>query len=271
MKKKAIVALSALAALTACGTKKQAEEPATRSLIVYYSQTGTTEQVAQIFQQLTGADTMRIEAEQPYEGDFNATIARCQEEMQNQSLPTLLPLTKNVEDYDTLYIGYPVWFGIPALPMQSFLSQVELKGKVVIPFCTFGSGGNTSIEVVTSGGAIVPAWYGVRAARVGKAEAEVKAFLTNLGILEGEEAELPDFSEQVPVSDSVRVIYDAACGTYPMPLGTPVSVGQRATAEGTEYLFTNESQSEDGQVATSTIYVIAYANGDAPEFTQVVR
>jgi len=270
MKKTCILLLSALAALTSCTGSKPEKS---HSLIVYYSQTGTTEKVAQIFRSMTGADIMRIQAETAYIGDFNATIQRCQEEMKSDSVPALLPFDKQVADYDTIYLGYPVWFGIPAQPMNSFLRHTDLTGKVVIPFCTFGSGGNTSIARVESAmkGGKVPGWYGVRTARIAKAGDEVEDFLISLGIRQGERPALANFSDQQPLTDDDKALFDAACGSYPMPLGTPVSVGSRAIAGGTEYSFTCQSATPDGATSSSTIYVRKMDNGEAPEFTQVVR
>lgn len=274
MKTTFVWALGALAALTACsGSKQTQEEPSTRSLIVYYSQTGATEQVAKLLQSKTGADMTRIETVVPYDGDFAATIARCQEEMRVDSLPALQPVGKQIADYDTLYLGYPVWFGIPAQPMNALLKQADLKGKVVIPFCTFGSGGNTSIAKIEEhlNGGTMPGWYGVRNARVSKADAELDAFLVSVGAKKGEVAARSEFGEQQPLTDEDRALYDAACGSYPMPLGTPVSVASRPIAGGMEYLFTNESQSAEGQTATSTLYIVKMEGEEAPEFTQVVR
>ena len=113
--KKLVLMLSTLVALTAC-TKKQAPapepEPATPgSLVLFFSQAGSTEKVAQLIAAKTGADIEKFDVATAYDGDFNATIVRCQEEMKNGTVPELAPLTKDVAKYDTIYLGYPIWFG----------------------------------------------------------------------------------------------------------------------------------------------------------------
>lgn len=267
--KKTLFLLGALAAMTACTPKQNNEEtPATKSLVLYYSQTHATEQVANLIQQMTGADIEAITAVTPYDGDFQQTIARCQEEMSNGTFPELNALDKNVAEYDTIYLGYPVWFGTFAMPVGSLVKDNDFAGKVIIPFCTFGSGGlNTSadqLKIQLPNATILPG-YGVRNARVAVAEAEVKQFLINGGIIAGEKLELPDFSEQKELTEAETEIFNAACSSYSMPLGTPVTVGSRAIANGTEYLFT-----VDNNGAAAQIYVTA-AEGMSPEFTQVVR
>lgn len=261
--KNTISLLCAALALTSCGTK-QNQAPASKSLVVYYSQTGATKQVAELIAAKTNADIDSILLENPYTGDFGQTIARCQEEMQKGEVPAV-KTSLNVANYDTIYVGYPVWFGIPAQPMNGWLKAADLKGKVVVPFCTFGSGGNTSIENVkaAAAGATVLNYYGVRNARVAKASVELDQFLSDI---KTGNCSAPKFGEQEAITDETKAIFDAACGSYQMPLGTPVSVA----VNGTDYLFVTESQSPDGAVAQAKIYVTAPA-GAEPEFTRVDR
>lgn len=267
MKKFAIL-MALFATLTACTSKKQAEnnEPAaTKSLVLYYSQTNITKQVAEAIQQLTGADIEAFDAANPYTGDFGATIARCQEEMANGTAPEINALKCDIAAYDTIYLGYPVWFGTYAMPVSGLLKAVDLSGKVIVPFCSFGSGGlNTSTDAlkqVLPNATFVPG-YGVRTARIAAAKAEVKQFLINSGIIAGEAVVLPEFSEQQPVGDAEKAIFDAACSSYNMPLGTPVTCGSRTLANGTEYLFTVEPAAQ---------IFVTVEEGKDPEFTMVNR
>lgn len=274
----ATVALTA--AFSSCVKNKSVSETVSAeelktSLVVYYSQTGATEQVANLIQQKVDADIEKLELVNPYDGDFGATIARCQEEMKSGQMPELKALTHPIADYDTLYIGYPVWFGTYAMPIESFLKANKLDGKVIIPFCTFGSGGlNTSTDnmkkVLTN--AKILDGYGVRNARVSKASDELDRFLIVSGIKEGEVEALPEFSAQVPVNANDKAIFDEACSSYQMPLGTPETAGHRSIKEGTEYLFTVSMKTEDGSTQNAQIYVIkGSAEGAVAEFTQVVR
>lgn len=269
MKKTIVMAFAALAVLAACTDKQEKRG----SIVVYYSQTGATEKVAQLIAEKTGADLLRIEAESPYDGDFDATIARCKEEMEAGTLPALQALEKDAASYDTIYLGFPIWFGVAAPPMKTYAKEISLEGKVVIPFCTFGSGGlETGVADLKKDlpGATFLEGYGVRNARLGKANDEIDRWLTEIGIKAGEVEKWPDFGEQTAVSEEVQAIYDAACGDYPMPLGTPVSVRSRSITGGMEYDFENKSTGRDGQEMTSHIYVFSL-DGEKPEFTKAVR
>lgn len=272
--KKLLIILSAVITMTACTNKKQAETtPAAKSLVLYYSQTNTTKQVAELIQQAVGADIEAIDATVPYDGDFLATIARGQKEIAEGNGPELNPIQSNVSAYDTIYIGYPVWFGTYACPIMTLLKTVDLSGKVIVPFCTFGSGGlNTSINDLKNAlpnTNILPG-YGVRQARIASAKAEVNEFLIRSGIIAGEAETLVDFSEQQALTDEDKAIFDAACSSYSMPLGSPVSCGKRVRQSGTEYLFIAENTGRDGATSNVEIYVINDNEGKA-EFTQVVR
>ena len=87
--KKGLVLFTALLALVGCNSqKKNAAKDSTpkaqKYLVVYYSQTGATQQVAQVFARLLGADTLRIKVERPYDGTYQETIERCQKEMKKR-------------------------------------------------------------------------------------------------------------------------------------------------------------------------------------------
>ena len=277
--KKLFLLMSACVALTAC-TKKQAPapepEPATPgSLVLYYSQAGATEKVAQLIAQQTGADIEKFDVSPAYDGDFNATIARCQQEMKDGTLPELVALKKDVAKYDTIYLGYPIWFGTYAPPVTALLKAVDLKGKVVVPFCSFGSGGlessTAALKAALPESTLLPG-YGVRAARVEKAAKEVECFLVENGIKAGEKVSLPDFSEAKPVKKTDVAVFDAACGDYQMPLGIPVLVSQRALSDATEYCFLCKNKGQKDKEASTKIYVTAPNDKNLkPEFTKVVR
>lgn len=267
------IAVAAIA-LVGC-SKKQSVEPTTKSLVIYYSQTGTTKALAEEIRKQVGADIEQIEAEVPYDGDFGATVARCQQEMAEGSLPVIKPITADISKYDTIYIGYPVWFGQYALPMASLIANIDLSGKKVIPFCSFGSGGlNSTTDALRKDqpNADVLEGYGVRTARVNRIAKEVPDFLKRNGYIEGAVPALTEFSEQQPVTEAESTIFEAACGNYQFPLGKPLTFGTRDIEEGKEYKFVVVSAGREGEESTSTIYVICYnEEGLAPEFTQVVR
>lgn len=272
-----LLILGAAVALTACTDKQANTENTeqTKSLVIYYSQTGATAKVADLIAEQTGADIDSVVAVNPYNGSFDETIARCQDEMKKGEVPEVKPIAHDIANYDTLYIGTPVWFGTMAQPMAGFLKTANLEGKVVIPFVTFGSGGletTTAAMKTAAPKATFVDGYGVRNARIEKAADEVNTFLIRRGIIAGEvEEELP-FGETRKLNDADKALWQEACGDYPMPLGTPVSVAERKAKGGTEYQFTAESKDAQGNAAKAEVFVVASEKeGVKAEFTHVVR
>ena len=272
-----LILATTIVALTAasCGNNKQ-EAP--KVLVLYYSQTGNTKAVAQEIATLLDADIDVIEAAEPYDGDFQATIERCMKDREEGVLPTIQPLKADIASYDVIFIGYPVWFGTYAPPVATLLNQVDLTGKKVVPFCTFGSGGlESSVKDLAAQqpGAEILSGYGVRAARMEAMPQEVDQFLKASGFVEGEYTQLEDFGEQHPVSDEEAVVFNAAVDGYPMLHAQAKAVATRAIPGGTEYRFTavdlpREDNPNMPPAGEMQVYVIATQDA-APVFTRVVR
>lgn len=253
--------------LTACTKQKV--------LVLYYSQTGTTQALAEELQRQLGADIEQIEAVMPYDGDFAATIERSGKERESGVVPEIKPVQANLADYDVIFIGYPIWFGTYAMPIATLVRENNFEGKTIVPFCTFGSGGlGSSTEALKEAlpKANVKQGYGVRQARIEAAPKELERFLIENGFKKGRVAPLPEYSEQVPVTEEDSLIFDAACSGYQFPLGKPVTVGKRKTDESIDYKFTARSLGFDGKETTSTIFITIGKEAEAkPVFTEVVR
>ena len=252
---------------TACGSK----DSRTKQLVLYYSQTGATEKVAQELQTILGAGMEAIELENPYTGTYAETIERVGKERQSGNLPKLKPLKADLSKYDEVFLGYPIWFGTYALPIASLVKECDFEGKKIVPFCTFGSGGLEpaiqDLKKALPKAEIAENGFGIRNARVASTVKELKRFLIENGYMEGSVEALPGYSEMRPVTDEEKQIFDAACGDYQFPLGTPTLVGKRGTSDGVDYIFSVESRG-----GTSTIYVtVSNEEGAKPEFTRVVR
>lgn len=273
MKRILILAAAVLAAV-ACGQKSQTS----KALILYYSQTATTRAVAEEIQKLTGADIEEIALVNPYDGTYQETIERGSREVAEGVLPELQPLKANLAEYDVIFLGYPVWFGTYANPIGTLLATVDLSGKKIIPFCTFGSGSleasAAAIAAKLPKSEVLPA-YGVRAARIDAMPQEVETFLKQLGCIPGEVAPLADFPAPHAVSEEEAAIFDVAVADYPMISAVAREVASRAVPGGTEYCFKAVNKPREGReiapnAPTQTIYVIAM-DGQAPIFTRVVR
>ena len=257
-----------------CGPKKEAP----KVLVLYYSQTSNTKAVAEEIATRLGADMEEIVPETPYDGDFQATIERCMQEREQGVIPTIQPIKADIAQYDVVFIGYPVWFGTYAPPIAALLDQVDLSGKKVVPFCTFGSGGlESSVKdmVEKQPNAEVLPGYGVRAARLEAMPKEVDQWLKAGGFIEGEYTQLAEFPEQHEVNEEEAAIFDAAVDGYPMIHAKATMVASRALPEGTEYLFTavdlpREDKPDMPPAGEMKVYVTV-AEGAAPVFTRVIR
>lgn len=111
-------------------------------VVVYFTGTGNTEKVAAYIAEDTGASTFQITPEDPYtmeDLDWTTDGSRVNREHDDESLRNV-PLTTtevpNWDSYDTVFLGYPIWWGIAAWPVDSFVSANDFTGKTVIPFCT---------------------------------------------------------------------------------------------------------------------------------------
>lgn len=281
MKQFALSAMAIAATLltTACTGKKaenQAETKSPKCLVIYYSQSGTTKTVAEEFQRQLGADIEAIEAETPYDGDFMATVQRFQQENQNQVSAAIKPIKSNINNYDVIFIGYPIWGGTFASPMSTFIASQTFEGKKVVLFCTFGSGGlEGTVEALKTAlpkAQVITSGYGLRTARLASATTEIERFLIENGFVTGQVEQLPNYSDQIAVTDDEIAIFNTACGDYQFPLGTPVTCGKRTTSTSTDYMFVAKSAMPNGAESQSTIYVtISNAENAKAEFTRVVR
>ena len=270
----------AMMVVTSCSQKSQnsEKEKASKVLVLYYSQTSNTKTVATEIATRLNADIEEIALVEPYDTAFQATIDRCKADREKGILPEIKPLKLNVADYDTIFLGYPIWFGTYAPPIASLLDKVDLSGKWVMPFCTFGSGGlESSVKDLTEkqpDAKIMPG-YGVRAARMDAVPKEVEHYLKSIGFIKGELFMPADFPEQHPVSADEAAIFDAAVNGYPMLNAKAKTVASRTILDGTEYLFTAMDmprENKPGMPPASEIKVYVLVEKDkAPVFTRVVR
>ncbi len=127
--------------------KTQDTNTSSKILVVYYSATGSTKAVAETIADTAGADLFEITPVDPYTSDdLNWTNDNSRVSVEhNDESKRDVPLTKttpdNWADYDTVFIGYPIWWGIAAWPVNNFITGNDFTGKTVIPFCTSASSG----------------------------------------------------------------------------------------------------------------------------------
>lgn len=159
-----------------------------RTLVVYYSATGTTESVAQTIADTVGADLFEVVPAQPYTSDdlnWSNNDSRVSREHNDESLRTVELTTTAVdgwEDYDTVFVGYPIWWGIAAWPLSSFVAANDFTGKTVIPFCTsassgLGQSGDLLAELAGTG-----TWLDGQRFSRGSKESDITSWVNGLGL-----------------------------------------------------------------------------------------
>ena len=262
-----------------CGSKKETpKEETPKMLVLYYSQTGNTKAVAEEIATKLGADIEEIVMVNPYDPDFQATIDRCMKEREQGIIPEIQPVKADIAAYDVIFLGFPVWFGTYAPPVQKFLLGADLSGKKIVPFCTFGSGGLESsvndLKQAAPNSEIMPG-YGVRAARLEAMPKELDNFLKTSGFLEGEVIQLEAFEQPHDVSEEETAIFNAAVDGYPMLHAKAKTVAVRSIPDGKEYLFTavdlpREDKPDMPPAGEMKVYVTV-ENGQTPVFTKVIR
>ena len=121
-----------------------------KTMIVYYSRTGenywngsiknlekgNTETVAEMVADMTGGDLFEVETVKTYPEDYYQCIDEAKAELQRGDRPEVKAYADDLEDYDTIYVGYPNWLGTMPMVMFTFLEHYDLSGKRIIPFCT---------------------------------------------------------------------------------------------------------------------------------------
>ncbi len=114
-------------------------------LVVYYSATGNTKEAAEYIASATGGDLFELVPTEPYQmedlnwTDENSRVVYEHNHPQERTVPLVSATPDGFADYDTVFLGYPIWWGIAAWPVDGFLKANDLTGKTVIPFCTSAS------------------------------------------------------------------------------------------------------------------------------------
>lgn len=131
-----------------------------KSLIVYYSHSGTTRRLAELIAKETGGDLLELVPETAYPQDYNSVVAQAKRELQSGHRPALKTALPDLSAYDMVFVGTPNWWSSPAPPVLTFLGQVGQSGVQIAPFCTHGGGGSGHIrrdmEKAGHGAALLP-------------------------------------------------------------------------------------------------------------------
>ena len=157
-------------------------------LVVYYSATGNTEAVAGYIAEATGGDLFELEPAEPYtDADLNWTDenSRVTLEHEDESLrdvELVADTVDNWDSYDTVFIGYPIWWGIAAWPVDTFVEANDFTGKTVIPFCTSSNSGLGQSGELLSEMAGTGDWLEGQRFRSSASQEDVTEWVDSLGL-----------------------------------------------------------------------------------------
>ena len=189
-----LVCIAGVSIFAACGSETQSTAPPAQLpdangsvLIAYFSHTGNTESVAQSLQGMTGADIFEIQRETPYD----LSVDDPEEEIDSNARPPLAEYLPEdaMAEYDTVFVGYPIWYQTMPAPVRTFLEYYDFSGKSVISFCTAASssitGSNADFEESArlKGGDAVNVIFGRRFRR--NETAAMSAWVESLGLSDG--------------------------------------------------------------------------------------
>ena len=115
-------------------------------LIAYFSKTGNTEAIAQEIQSLTNGTLVEIETVEPYPDSYSETVDIAESEKEANARPEIQDLNIDMSKYDTVFIGYPIWWYTYPQVILTFFDNYDLTGKTIVPFVTHGGSGMSGTE-----------------------------------------------------------------------------------------------------------------------------
>lgn len=160
---------------------------ATASIQVWNGKTtGNTGVLADMIAEATGADLFSIQTVEKYPDTYDETIDKGQEERNADARPELVAHVENLDDYDVIFLGFPNWWGDMPMAVYSFLDEVDLSGKTIIPFVTSGgSGFSSTISTIErmEAGATVQEGLSISGSNATDAQEQVDEWLSSLGYI----------------------------------------------------------------------------------------
>lgn len=159
-----------------------------KTLVVYYSASGNTENVSNVIAETLGADLFELEPVEPYSNDDlnwtndDSRVSREHENEDERDVELVSATVDNWSEYDTVFIGYPIWWGIAAWPVDEFIETNDFTGKTVIPFATSASSGMGQSGELLAEMAGTGDWQEGQRFRSGASEDDIVAWVEGLGL-----------------------------------------------------------------------------------------
>lgn len=264
------------------GNFETADATTSASIVVENdSRYGTTEYMANLIQKQVGGDLYSIEVAEPYSQDFDEVVDQNHAEMAEDFLPALVGYQLDMSQYDTVYIGYPVWATTIPRAIHTFLNQYDLSGKTVIPFCThngYGKGNSERVIAELCPYSNVLEGTAVDSRNILSSQDIVEKWLDNIGMLKKNETEI---SISVGEYNLNGIIYDTPLANEIMEM-MPLTVSMIGYG-GREYYGSmpkTPENSGEGQLnfengditycPTNNTLAIFYAQTSRPNLTMEV-
>ena len=188
-------------------------------LIAFFSQTETTAKIARKIHRQTGGDLMVITPKNKYTDNYDRLVQTAERELRDNARPGITTAAKNIDSYDVIYIGYPIWWGNAPRVVNTFLEQYDLSGKTVIPFCTSG-GSSIEDSLPDLEQSCEGAEYKKGYTADEGSEEEVREWLIRIGEVEAEKEEdggSKENSGSSSAGDEESNSKDAETGEAPLP------------------------------------------------------
>lgn len=245
---------------------------------------GTTEYIARMIQQKVGGDLYPIKTKDPYPSDFEELRNLNHEEIAKQLLPELILQDLDISQYDTIFIGYPVWASTIPQAVRSFLSNYDLQGKSIIPFCThdgYGAGNSFQDVVDMEEGSNVLKGLAIEASSVMSAKETITNWLKSLGFSDTP-SQITKIIIEVNDQQLEGILYDTALAKeiqQQMPISVHMSgYGGREYYGGIsftpEQIGNGQLNFENGDITYCTknnTLAIFYAQSEQPNLTMEVQ
>lgn len=169
-------------------SEESVETTESKTLVVYYSATGYTESVAKYIAEATGGELFRLEPVEEYSSadldwtDRNSRVSREHDNPEERMMDLVASTVPDWESYENIFIGYPIWWGIAAWPVDRFIADNDFTGKTVIPFCTSSSSGLGESGELLKEAAGTGEWLTGERFRSGASEETVKEWVESLSL-----------------------------------------------------------------------------------------
>lgn len=243
---------------------------------------GTTEWLAKLIQQETSATLIPIEVASLYPADFDAVVNQNHQEQRDQALPEIKAINFNFDEVDTVYLGFAIWSSDLPQGVLTFLNQVDLKGKTIVPFCTHnGYGAGNSIQSIQEAQPQARVTHGlaVNAQEIKTAQTEVQQWLKDLSLTQQPE----EIALRITIDGQVLegVLVDTALAQqisehFPLTI-TMRNYGQREVYGSVDFTLdfneTGKLSFEEGEITycdQNNTLAIFYSRSSQPNLTMEV-